>query len=77
MTKANGPAVRTTSPLRGCWKLLPIVIAVLAFATTSAPSSAEPNSIIVENQQPGTTSWQFTDYNISAIERSSSPSFRS
>ena len=26
-------------------------------------SAATPNPIVTENQQPGTTSWQFTDYN--------------
>ena len=44
-------------------RLVPVLAAVLFVATTSAPSAADPNPIVVENQQAGTTSWQFTDYN--------------
>ena len=59
-------AVRSSkvrSTLRRSVRLLPILVAVLFVATTSAPSAADPNPIVVENQQAGTTSWQFTDYN--------------
>jgi N,N-dimethylformamidase beta subunit-like protein/HYDIN/CFA65/VesB family protein/centrosomal CEP192-like protein len=45
------------------WRLLPVLAGVLLMATMSAPSAADPNPIVVENQQPGTTSWQFTNSN--------------
>jgi hypothetical protein len=41
------------------------LVALVAFIAGAAPLSgtAAPNPILVENQQPGTTSWQFTNYN--------------
>src|SRR5262245_39925626 len=64
MTESRGPVGRTRSQtIRRCLRLAPVVIAVLVAGTTSAPSTADPNPIVAENQQPGTTSWQFTNYN--------------
>src|SRR3954451_8863172 len=35
----------------------------LLLALTLAPRAHAANAIVTENQQPGTTSWQFTDFN--------------
>ena len=66
------PAARAhgASALRRHLRLVPVVACALVVATTSAPSAADPNPIVVENQQPGTTSWQFTDYNKAEPTRS-------
>ena len=63
--EVNMPAARAhgASVLRRHLRLVPVVACALVVATTSAPSAADPNPIVVENQQAGTTSWQFTDYN--------------
>ena len=49
------------------WYLVVALIVVIAGAGASPHSGlAGTNPIVLENQQPGTTSWQFTDYNKSA-----------
>jgi hypothetical protein len=62
------PGRRTARPLgrRRPWPwYLVVALVTLALISGAAPLSgtAAPNPIVVENQQPGTTSWQFTNYN--------------
>ena len=49
------------------WYLVVALVVVIAGAGASPHSGlAGTNPIVLENQQPGTTSWQFTDANKSA-----------
>ena len=49
------------------WYLVVALVVVIAGAGASPHSGlAGTNPIVLENQQPGTTSWQFTDYDKSA-----------
>src|SRR5947209_9265133 len=55
--------MRTHLEARSLRRLLFVVVLLVSFAAVAQNGCAASNAIVVENQQPGTTSWQFTNFN--------------